>query len=372
MTEPQRRPFGELRLRGGRYEAPGFPVEVLSELSRYEQLIQDVARGLWKDRNPRRQRIPKGFSDRLSLRLTSIEDGSTIPVLERDVTEDLFGLGVGDIFEEAGSLIVQAVGALQNDDELPELLPTSAYSAFLQLGKSLRDDERIEVGWQGLETRTYSRESRHRLLERWSIDRFWADGTVVGRVIGVNAENRTFTFSTLRNEQLTGYYSDPSILEDLTDVIQTKVLAPAVRLDGELEWTATSGDPVAIANVRSLELFASDNEPWADRLLSLLAAEAGWLDGKGERIELAAIEAARSIMQLANVTDSTRPGIFPMADGGVQLEWQAQRRSISIEVRPTVTFECYFLDLDSKEDRELLTPDIRAAAAFVEASLGGS
>lgn len=68
MAEPGR-VFSAMRLRGGRYERRGFPLEALPELARYERLVLDVAKVLWKQSNPDR-RVPRGFAEQLQLRLT--------------------------------------------------------------------------------------------------------------------------------------------------------------------------------------------------------------------------------------------------------------------------------------------------------------
>src|SRR5688500_7690378 len=68
--------FVDLRLTGGRFERRGFPVSGLAELERLEELIETVAKALWKRDNPTRQRVPNNFTSVFDLRLIRVDPGS--------------------------------------------------------------------------------------------------------------------------------------------------------------------------------------------------------------------------------------------------------------------------------------------------------
>src|SRR4051794_12864381 len=114
MDEPQPAAFRGLRFRGGRYELPGYPIDTVAELVRYERLVFDVARSLWMRRNADRRRLPAGFKDSMQLRIVDVERGSVVPVLERSqttsraVTDD----DVGAAFIEATRLIERTFSAV--------------------------------------------------------------------------------------------------------------------------------------------------------------------------------------------------------------------------------------------------------------------
>jgi hypothetical protein len=69
--------FAKLRLTGGRFEGDGMPVEALVELVAYEQLVVGVAKELFRREHSGRQRLPRGFAERLQLRLRTVERGRT-------------------------------------------------------------------------------------------------------------------------------------------------------------------------------------------------------------------------------------------------------------------------------------------------------
>ncbi len=44
-------------------------------------MILEVAKWKYREDNPSRHRVPRGFSDGISLKLTGVEEGSSIPVI---------------------------------------------------------------------------------------------------------------------------------------------------------------------------------------------------------------------------------------------------------------------------------------------------
>ncbi|WP_420117552.1 hypothetical protein, partial [Micromonospora sp.] len=66
---------------------------MLSEFARYERLVVDVAKAIYKNRHARRQRVPRGFATGFELRLTEIQVGSVVPVLEVPAESSLGGMG---------------------------------------------------------------------------------------------------------------------------------------------------------------------------------------------------------------------------------------------------------------------------------------
>lgn len=137
-------PFARLRLAGGRFDSEGMPVETLGELAAYRDLVVGVAKEIFRSRHPHRQRVPRGFEDRLHLRLRTVEDGSAIPVLERALPEGTL-LASEDEFTEARNLIEDAVAAADAQASLPDDFPRDVLVLFNRFGQTLRADEAIEL-----------------------------------------------------------------------------------------------------------------------------------------------------------------------------------------------------------------------------------
>ncbi len=139
-----RAPFARLRLTGGRFDDQGMPVETLVELAQYRELVLGVARVQFLREHPERQRVPRGFFDRLQLRLRTVEDGSAVPVLERVASPGTL-LDVDDDFTRARDAIEDAVAAAETDQPPPDGFPPKALVLFNRFGQTLRPDEAIEL-----------------------------------------------------------------------------------------------------------------------------------------------------------------------------------------------------------------------------------
>ena len=64
------------RLRGSRFDNGEIPLEVLGDLVALGEMVQEVAKWRFLKENPQRQRIPRGFTDSVNLKLTRVERGS--------------------------------------------------------------------------------------------------------------------------------------------------------------------------------------------------------------------------------------------------------------------------------------------------------
>ncbi len=133
--------LASLRFDGKRFEGHALDVECTQELIAYRTLILECAKELWRRKNPDRVRLPKGFEDGFRVQFDRIEEGSAVVPLKR-VREAVQGeLDLGDEFDEAATLVDAAIGAADQDDLLPEQLPSNVIPLFAGFGRTLRDDE---------------------------------------------------------------------------------------------------------------------------------------------------------------------------------------------------------------------------------------
>lgn len=366
MSEPLA-PFSTLRLRGGRYEQPGLPLEALPELARYERLIVDVARGLWKQEHPERQRAPRGFANRLQLRLTRIDGGSVVPVLERGLAEtdpDPLLPDVAGVFEEARDLLEETFLAITQGLDIPGRLPPQAIVGLTRFGSSLRENERVEFRHATSAPIIYSQGVRRRLLARTAVKRFEVEAAVAGRVTGLDLERQTFVLTTLHGRPIEGSYEDEGMRLDFLEVLDSAAEAPVVRLGGRL--TVTAADEVEkVGDVTSVELFALPDTPWAPRLLELAHLRDGWLDGGGRAPSYISLDAARDLLLRLSTRGLPMPGVFPMEDGGIQLEWASSDAVVSIDVSPDFELSIFSYQPDGQA-AEHVAEDLGAATDVLE------
>ncbi|MXY47133.1 MAG: hypothetical protein F4Y44_09140, partial [Chloroflexi bacterium] len=61
------------RLQGRRFDDGGIPLEFLSDLAALQEMVLEVAKWRFLERNPERQRSPRGFTKDVHLKLTGLE-----------------------------------------------------------------------------------------------------------------------------------------------------------------------------------------------------------------------------------------------------------------------------------------------------------
>lgn len=172
-----------LRFDGERFTGHALDVECTHELIAYRDLVLECAKSLWRAKYPNRSNLPKGFQKGFRLQFNRLEDGSALVPLQRVRSAEEQGeLDLADEFEEAVTLIDQAIRAANDDDLLPIGLPSNVIPLFRDFGKTLRDDEVLFTRGRGNDQEApYTAKARKRLAE-------WVEATyedlvsVVGEV----------------------------------------------------------------------------------------------------------------------------------------------------------------------------------------------
>ncbi|MGW0368559.1 hypothetical protein ACWDZW_06465 [Streptomyces coeruleorubidus] len=341
------RAFGSWRLQGGRYEQQGLPVEVLAEFARYERLVVDVARGLYKQRHASRQRVPRGFASSFSLRLSDIRRGSVIPVLERTVVDDdaLFDDRDAGIFDEARMVIQDALRSIQEGSGIPRTFPPHALREFSRFGRSLRDDEIIEFDSGTPSAVIYSQTVRRQIQEQARLERFEIETLVSGQVVGVSADKGIFEFRLTRGDKVVpGRFSSDDIVADLKQYLDRSTMAPTVAINA-VAIQSMNEEIIEIQDVLSIEPVLPLE--WSERLAELHDLEAGWLDGVGQQVSRKVLREVESLLLEFLDEQVQRPYIYPTEDGGVQLEWPYSAGEVTLTVTPDEKVEAFAF---SKED----------------------
>lgn len=366
----ERRPFGSWRLHGGRYDKGGLPVEVLSEFARYERLITDVARGLYMKGHRSRQRVPRGFSSAFSLRLSAINQGSVIPVLEVATPSgaSLFEDELFTIFDEARFLIEETLRAVCAGKEIPASFPRQALSEFSSFGRSLREDEFLEFEPGTPHAVTYSQAIRRSLQAAAQLDRFELETLVNGQVIGILADRQTFEFRlATNNKTVQGHFASEDMVPDLTRFLGKSKMAPTVALNA-VALLSASDEIIEIADVLAVEPVLPAE--WSERLAELSRLEAGWLDGSGVEVVGTVLRQAELILLQLLDDGIERPRIFPSENGGVQFEWSLPNGNISLDITADRTLELYGYAKSSEEELEAASSWADAEGVFQKLRVG--
>ncbi len=68
--------------KGRRFEGHALDLSALDELVRFQKIVTETAKAIWREENPDRERLPHHFEDRIRLCLRKIEEGSAVAPLE--------------------------------------------------------------------------------------------------------------------------------------------------------------------------------------------------------------------------------------------------------------------------------------------------
>lgn len=362
-------PFARLRLVGGRFDGDGMPVETLVVLAAYRELVVGVAKELFRAGHPGRQRVPRGFEDRLHLRLRTVQQGSAVPVLERAIPSGAL-LAPDDEFTQARDLIEDAVAAVATDAPLPGAFPHEALVLFNRFGQTLRPEEAIEL-WRGAATHgpRYTSDVRKALVlkqkrtyQQEVEDYGWVtevDGTRMSCLIRLRMGPATPILAPL----------DEVSFAPMKEVLEPNGEGPPVRISGVGVYDADKG-LVRLDSIHDVSLLDDpDDLAVLDvRFDELAALTAGWLDGEGIPPDAVVLGRARRILADLLTFDVPRPRVFPTPEGGVQAEWTVHDHEVSVTFEPDGTLYAVSVNVASGQVHE---PELTADDATQIAHLLG-
>lgn len=325
--------FVHLRFRGGRFEGNGgMPLAALGELQAIDELIQSLAKYLWRKSNGR-QRM-RQYPEAPILRVTRFAKGSSIPLIERD---GYSGLIMGDPYEESRDLFERTFRSIISEWEIPEDFPEEYYDQLRRVGKTLKDDEQQEflaVEPDG----TWSSE----VLTKDKRKQFWvdfdarsaADRMLVGRIQGMSWPD-SFDFLVHSGQRLSGKSTEH--WDDLHSALGTQDKHRFCRLYAETEVDYL-GRIRKITAVKSVEVFEMEPNDWENRFVTLASCE----ENNGEPIATVAtstLERADLLIKSAIEKSLICPAVFPSYEGGTTLVWDIPKGRVSVYVEENEDFE---------------------------------
>ena len=194
MTDQWRRVV-TLHFGGDRYGERALDAAACGELQRFQFLVTETAKSLWRNKNPGRARLPKNFEARTHLWLRSIEDGSTAIPFEIPVDKPLMNAleapQIDSEVTEAIDLVHRVFLSVNDDIELPEKCPKQLLSEFARLGESLSDSCTLTFAPPKKNFAHVTKRDRDRLLS--IVENSYEDELdIVGRVLEADVRKRQF------------------------------------------------------------------------------------------------------------------------------------------------------------------------------------
>lgn len=340
------------RLIGARFDGHSIPLEVLKDLSVLEDLIVEVAKWHYRRDNPGRKRIPKGFAEEVSLKVSEIESGSAIPIIVLSVpaaSDRLFPVDHREYFEKAKESIVHAVDSAEKGESVAEILNDSHLAYFDRIGRSLREDESFELNYPDSTrpARLNKSTRRYLTLAAKSQQVYTEEITVRGGICEADQRKNRFQLQL----------ADGQIIEAPIQAEHRETILEAFSLF--LEGTRVTIDAVGRYNrqgrIESLESLEHINllDPLdvGARLDEFRSLKEGWLDGKGFAPRPEGLDWL-TVQFESNYSDQLPlPLLFPTGEGGIQAEWRLGPWEVSLEIQ-LETKSAYWHGLNHRTEEE--------------------
>lgn len=327
-----KKPFVAPRLVGARFDDHTIPLELLKDLAALEELVVAVAKWKFVEQHGR-LRAPKGFTDHLSIDLSSVTEGSAVPniVIEyNDPTAGLFAAANEDYFYQAVQAIGNAIDAAEHGTSITEHVPAALLGYFDRFGRGLRDGETLEFRPGTDRPARLSKLTRRRLLLASQNQVLTDEVTVRGVVPEIDQAKMSFELVLADGKKITAKMD-------------------AIHLDTILEATRGFREGVKISvsgvgrfdrfeKLHSLDLIEDaviieSNDPLA-RLDELRLLRVGWLDGRGVVPSPQEFDWVESFFRDQYPATLPTPFIYPTAEGGFQFEWRTGNQDVSLEITP--------------------------------------
>lgn len=349
-------PFLKPRLTGARFDGGAIPLEVLADFAALSEMIIEVAKWKYREDNPTRTRVPRGFADGVSLKLTGVETGSAIPVISLVVAAvgSLLPSPTQSYFEEARHAIVEAVGAAEQNKKITDFLPQKLLGYFDRFGRNLVEGEAIEL--QDTPNRApvrLTKETRRKLILASSAEEFTEETDVHGLVHEFDQKARTFQITlangaTLYKIPVQSQHYD-TVLEasnGFRDKLRARVYGVG-RFDRNNRLQAFEEvEHVTILDPLDIRV----------RLDELKSLRAGWLDGKGNPPAHAGLDWLAEAFDLYYPDNIPLPYLFPTPEGRILAEWSLKPWSPSLEIdlgQKRAEWHSLNLDIDAVVEKKL-------------------
>lgn len=317
---------------GDRFKEHRFPLDLVDDLLMLRNMTIEMAKAIYLEKNPGRQRVPKNFTNGISIELESIEPGSTIPKLVLiTAMSGLFPHKNTEFFTEAPERIKSAIEAAHLGHDFKDILPNSVLNHFNQLGSNLKDDERIVFGDKTNSKIILDKESRKRLVLAASKSKEYNGPCELrGIITALDKERKTFEIQTINGSKIKGEYQ----LENL-EVLQTALVEMENGKKVLVKGIGTFNAFDKLMRIDSIEdAMSLDPLDVPARLEELTQLPQGWLDGEqGEPIDMKEANwLGEKFDQYFDSENLPLPATFPTAEGNIQFEWSINSHEIAIAV----------------------------------------
>jgi hypothetical protein len=338
------------KLVGRRFESHSVPLDMLRDLAVLEEMAGEVAKWKFLQANRDRRRSPRGFSKKVTIVLTGVEEGSAIPVLAL-MFAGFFPPAVHVYYEQARDAIVAAIRAADSHMPPSAHLPEKALAYFDRFGRSLRDGEAIEFATDDANSPArLTKEVRRRLLlASKEVKEVTEEIELRGVIHEANQETMTFQVTLADGSKVSGPIATPHF-DNIIEVFRGYKQGTKIHVQGVGRFNRNQ----RLQGIESIEhTTILDPQDIPARFDELKLLRDGWLDDIGLAPSPEGLDWLAAIMAEKYPDTLPLPYAYPIAEGGIQFEWPISPHEPSLEINlNSKTGEWHDLNLDTGEEEE--------------------
>lgn len=333
---------------GERFNRHTLPVSVANDLLAYQSLLIEVAKHLYLQENPKRQRVPKGFAD-AHLDISSLESGSVKTVLQlvpvaafaANAQLSLFNAASGEMhyFHKARDAIAECVAA--PDGTFPNKFPKKLLVHFNRIGRSLKNDETMVLDAPpGISAAKLTPERRRQLVLAAGVHSYEKEIELSGYIAEADWDKSTIKLH-LDDDCLVTV----PVQKEFHDEVRASwgKQRNRVFIRGVAIYD-TRERPREILSVESIEVVR--NYDISVIFEELEALQDGWFDGSGKAPDKSGLQQFAALMAAHFPESLPLPAIVPTPEGNLLLEWQGcGTPSVDVEL---ATMQAYFHAFDGQ------------------------
>lgn len=347
------------RYEGDRFSEHRLPLDMIEDLSVFQEMTIEMAKVIYKEKNQDRERIPKDFTKGISFELENIAEGSTIPkVVLITALSGLFPQENVTYFEEAKDRIIEVVQSAADDTNINSHAPDFILKYFSRFGKKLGEDEFIEFNPYGEKKAKFTKESRKKIIKASSkANEYNEEVKLRGLISEMDFPKMSFTIDLVNGQRLTSSYNSDNqavlknALFSFTEHVQKKII-----IESTVRFNKTD-NIIKIESLESISELEDLDIPY--RLEEISYLKSGWFDSDSESFNMTQLRWLSSEFDDKFDPKLPLPNTFPTPETDIQFEWSSENIEADLVVDlKNKSGRLSILDINSdKEDKYDLNLD---------------
>lgn len=317
-------PFLQQRFTGKRFEEHELPLDVLKGLSALNDIVLNIAMAKFREHNPARKRLPKGFKKQNSLVISRLREGSTVLDIRVCSREPSLWETLPLWMEDTKKVILNTIQNISKKLSYDECITPSILASFAEIGRPLQDDEAIHFEDKDLSVVYTSQTCKDFHL---ASQRSYSETVeFYGTICEYDKQKCTGTFLTFSEKRFPF-----NVTEEFQAIVEQAFYGypkTHVALQGIQNFTADGKEKNKI-RVDSLEIL--DPLDVSARMEEFRCLQEGWLEGTGKPFDRKQLEWLENLIISLLLQSIRPPYLYPTEGENISMEWDVDKTEISVE-----------------------------------------